>query len=273
MAFEYSGDGALDYFPCRYGKSKLLFRGPRRDLTKPFVAAMGGTETYGKFVAEPWPNLLEDRLGLSVVNFGYLNAGIDVFANEPQVADVSKMARLSVVQLLGAPNMSNRFYAVHPRRNDRFLRASNLMRAVFDDVDFTEFNFTRHMLNTLQSYAPERFESLVAELRLAWLARMKSLLEKFSGPTVLLWLGEYRPPLTHEPLGPEPLLLTSAMVQEIAPLANALVKVEPSVMARSAGTVGMHYSPLEEPAAATMPGPLVHQEVAEALAPVVAKYI
>lgn len=273
MAFEFSGSGALDYFPCRYGKSKLLFRGPRRDLTKPFIAAMGGTETYGKFVVDPWPNLLEDRLGLSVVNFGYLNAGLDVFVNEPQVSDVSKAAKLSIVQLLGAPNMSNRFYAVHPRRNDRFLRASNLMRSVFDDVDFTEFSFTRHMLRSLQTYAPERYAALVAELRQAWISRMKNLLEKFTGPTVLLWLGEYHAPLLREPLGPEPLLVTAEMVQEIAPLANALVKVEPSVMARSSGTVGMHFPPLEEPAAATMPGPLVHQEVAEALAPVVAGFL
>jgi len=273
MAFEYSGDGALDYFPCRYGKSKLLFRGPRRDLTRPFVAAMGGSETYGKYVADPWPALLEERLDFPVVNFGYLNAGIDVFSSEPQVADLSRAARLSIVQLLGAPNMSNRFYAVHPRRNDRFLRASNLMRAVFNDVDFTEFNFTRHMLTTLQDYAPERYETLVTELRVAWVGRMKALLERFAGPTILLWLTEYRAPLGRDPLGAEPLLVTSEMVSEIAPLANALVKVEPSVMARSAGTVGMYYGPLEEPAAQTMPGPLVHQEVAEALAPVVTKML
>lgn len=273
MAFEYSGDGALDYFPCRYGKSKLLFRGPRRDLTRPFVAAMGGSETYGKFVLDPWPNLLEERLNFPVVNFGYLNAGIDVFSSEPQVVDLSRSARLSIVQLLGAPNMSNRFYAVHPRRNDRFLRASNLMRAVFNDVDFTEFNFTRHMLSTLQDYAPERYESLVAELRVAWVARMKALLEKFEGRKILLWLTEYRAPLGRDPLGSEPLLVTAEMVNEIAPLAEALVKVDPSVMARSAGTVGMSYAPLEEPAAQAMPGPLVHQEVAEALAPVVAKML
>ncbi|WP_444463865.1 DUF6473 family protein [Rhodobacter capsulatus] len=273
MAFEYTGSGALDYFPCRYGKSKLLFRGPRRDLTRPFVAAMGGSETYGKFIAEPWPVLLEDRLGVPVVNFGYLNAGIDVFYSEPQLPEATRTTSLSVIQLLGAPNMSNRFYAVHPRRNDRFLRASNLMRAVFNDVDFTEFNFTRHMLSTLQAYAPDRFDTLVAELRTAWVARMRGLLEKVPGPRLLLWLGDYRDPLTQDPLGAEPLLVTQAMVDEIAPLAQALVKVQPSAMARSTGTVGMHFGPMEEPAAQTMPGPLVHQEIAEALAPAVRKFL
>lgn len=273
MAFEFTGDGALDYFPCRYGKSKLLFRGPRRDLTRPFVAAMGGSETYGKFVADPWPALLEERLGLPVVNFGYLNAGIDVFGSEPQLGALSRSARLSVVQLLGAPNMSNRFYAVHPRRNDRFLRASNLMRAVFNDVDFTEFNFTRHMLGTLKSYAPERFESLVAELRQAWVSRMKGLLERIEGRKVLLWLTDYHAPMHNDPLGPEPLLVTAEMIDQIRGSADEVVRVDPSVMARSSGTVGMFFGPMEEPAALTMPGPIVHQEIAEALAPVVAKYI
>ncbi|PTV96213.1 hypothetical protein C8J27_1027 [Rhodobacter aestuarii] len=273
MAFEYAGSGALDYFPCRYGKSKLLFRGPRRDLTKPFVGALGGTETYGKFIADPWPALLEDRLEFPVVNFGYLNAGIDVFYSEPQIPEIAKSSNLTIIQLLGAPNMSNRFYAVHPRRNDRFLRASNLMRAVFDDVDFTEFNFTRHMLTSLQEFAPDRFDTLVTELRTAWIARMRGLLEKVTGPKLLLWVADYHAPLESDPLGPEPLLVSKDMVAEIAPLADGLVKVNPSTMARSTGTVGMHFAPLEEPAANTMPGPIVHQEIAEALAPEVRKYI
>ena len=269
MAFEYSGDGALDYFPCRYGKSKLLFRGPRRQLTEPFCAALGGGETYGKFVADPWPALLEARLDFKVVNFGYLNAGIDVFLGEPQMAEMIGRARVSVVQMLGAINLSNRFYAVHPRRNDRFLRASNLMRSVFPEVDFTEFNFTRHMLGTLHARAPDRFEAVVTELRASWIARMTQLLGRIGGRKVLLVLGDYHMPGHADPLGPEPALVTAGMIEKIAPLADAVVRVEPSVSARSSGTIGMQFAALEEPAAATMPGPQVHREIAEALAPVV----
>ncbi len=57
MAYENLGESALDYVPCRYGKSKLLFRGPKRKLTAPYVAMIGGTETYGKFVETPFPAL------------------------------------------------------------------------------------------------------------------------------------------------------------------------------------------------------------------------
>jgi hypothetical protein len=273
MAFEYTGAGALDYFPCRYGKSKLLFRGPARSLEGEFVAVLGGTETYGKFVERPWPALLEDRLGLPVVNFGYMNAGVDVFIGEPEVIEASRKARLTVVQLMGAQNMSNRFYAVHPRRNDRFLRASNLMRSIFSEIDFTEFNFTRHMLSTLQRRTPEKYEALVEELRLAWVARMKTLLEKVPGRKVLLWIGDYHPVQTQDSLGAEPLYISSKMVDELRPLVETVVQVTPSVMARSTGTVGMHFAPLEEPAAGQLPGPLVHEEIADGMLPPLRKLI
>ena len=273
MAFEYSGDGALDYFPCRYGKSKLLFRGPRRSLQGAFIAAMGGSETYGKFVATPWPALLEQKLGLPVVNFGYMNAGVDVFLNEPQVEEVSQAAKISVIQLMGAQNMSNRFYAVHPRRNDRFLRATTLMQSLFRDIDFTEFNFTRHMLVSLKRRTPEKYEALVDELRLAWVARMRSLIDKVQGRRVLLWVGAYHAPDVHDPLGAEPLYVTRQMVDELRDLVDEVVYVEPSVMARSTGTVGMHFAPLEEVAASQMPGPIIHEEIAEALWLVLRKYL
>ena len=53
-------------------------------------------------------------------------AGTDDLRDSPALA----VARLTVLQVTGAQNMSNRFYSVHPRRNDRFLKASPLLRAM-----------------------------------------------------------------------------------------------------------------------------------------------
>lgn len=271
MAFEHQGAGALDYYPCRYGKSKLLFRGPKLRLDQPYIAALGGSETYGKFVQKPWPDLLEGEIGTAVVNFGYLNAGVDVFLNETEITKFTRGAQATVLQLTGAHNLSNRYYAVHPRRNDRFLRASQLMRSVFKEIDFTEFNFTRHMLKTLQRRTPNRFAILADELRMAWVARMMALIEKIEGPVVLLDLQEYRAaPPTEDGLGGDPLLVTPEMIAQISAGAAAVVTVTPSVAARAAGTAGMCFAPLDGPVATQMPGPLVHQEVANALAPVMA---
>ena len=274
MTYERPGEGALDYYPCRYGKSKLLFRGPRRRLEGKYATVLGGTETYGKFVENPYPALVEQALDMPVVNLGYLNAGADVFVSEPTIIEACSKSRVTVVQLMGAQNMSNRFYAVHPRRNDRFLRASTLMKTVFREVDFTEFHFTRHMLSTLKATSPDKFTILEEELKAAWVARMRTLLEKIEGKKILLWLSG--PGSAHVPddgLGFEPLFVDADMVAEIRPYATDLVKVVPSQQAISAGTTGMHFTDLDLPAAAEMPGPAVHAEIAQALGPVLRPHI
>lgn len=266
MAFEYAGAGALDYFPCRYGKSKLLFRGPKRRLDGPYCVTVGGTETYGKFVAEPFPALLEKDLGANVVNFGYPNAGIDVFMNDPMILDACSRAKATVIQLVGAQNMSNRFYAVHPRRNDRFLRASVLMKTLFREMDFTDFHFTRHMLSELRLAAPEKFALIEGELKAAWVARMKFMLAKLGGRAILLWIGDYHAQgRSSDALGSDPLFVDAEMVAELAPHAAAVVRVDPSADARSTGTADMIFAPFDEPAAAELPGPAVHREIARAL--------
>ncbi|MGB8814589.1 MAG: DUF6473 family protein [Paracoccaceae bacterium] len=275
MAYAYPGEGALDYYPCRYGKSKLLFRGPRRDLERDYVAVLGGTETYGKFVPVPYPALVEQATGIRMVNLGCVNAGLDVYVNEPVVLDIAAKARATVVQIVGAQNLTNRFYAVHPRRNDRFLRASNLLRTVFRDVDFTEFHFTRHMLQALQTVSPERFEVVAEELRAAWVARMIGLLERIPGKTVLMWLADHTPfaPGGQPDLVMDPILVDSEMIAAVRPYATEYLEVVSSPQARAMGVDGMAFAPMDEPAALGIPGVAVHAEVAEKLGEVLERIV
>ena len=264
--FEHMGESALDYFPCRYGKSKLLFRGPKRQIDGAYCAILGGTETYGKFVETPFPALIEQQTGHKIVNLGCVNAGVDVFAGDTAVLDVVSGARVTVVQVLGAQNMSNRFYAVHPRRNDRFLRASALMKTIFREVDFTEFNFTRHMLTTLRDLAPDKFGVVLDELKTAWVARMTHLATKIEGKSILLHIEEHQP---SDRLGSGPLFVDDDMLARVSPHYTDSLRIAASDIAQAQGTAGMVFSPLEEPAALEMPGPAMHREVAAALAPLV----
>ncbi len=271
MAYVFPGEGSLDYFPCHYGSSRLMFRGPRRDTARAFVAVLGGTETYGKFVPDPFADLLERDLGLPVVNFGCMNAGPDVFLQEEPVLALAAEANVAVVQVMGAQNLSNRYYTVHPRRNDRFLGATPLLKAIFPQVDFTEFAFTRHMLTTLQARSADRFEVVAEELRAAWVARMRALLSRLHAPTVLLWMAETPPPspTRRVALGAAPLLVDDEMIAALRPLVSRYVETVFSPAARRQGLDGMSFGPLEAPVAAQVPGPLAHREVAVALLPVV----
>jgi hypothetical protein len=269
MTYDALGPGALDYLPCRYGTSKLLFRGPRRDLDTPYLAFIGGTETYGKFIEEPFPTRVEKIIGTTCANFGFPNAGIDVFAHDPFVVNAARKAKITVIQVLGAQNMTNRFYAVHPRRNDRFVSASQLLSTIYREVDFADFHFTKHMLNRLLVVSPDRFETVRAELQQAWLARMRLILGQIKGKTILLWLADHEPKsneaMDDQTLGSDPLFVTREMIDEIAQHATKVVEAVASKDVISAGTDGMVFSQMEAMAAAEMMGPIAHEEAADAL--------
>ncbi|WP_299702230.1 DUF6473 family protein [uncultured Tateyamaria sp.] len=268
MSIESLGPGGLDYLPCRYGNSKVLFRGPRRSLDGPFIAFFGGSITYGKFVPTPFPDLVEQSMGTTCVNFGSLNGGVDVFATDPYLRKVSGLAQTTVIQITSPRNMSNRFYRVHPRRNDRFVEASSLLRAIYREVDFAEFNFTNHMLNRLYLLSPERFEAVVEELQTAWVARMRLVLSQIPGRTVLLWAGRQTPEGSASDLDADLALVSREMIEKVSELATKYVETVISDEAVQAGTEGMVFSEMDAPAARTMPGPVAHHEIAQALVPV-----
>lgn len=267
MAYQSLGDTSLEYFPCRYGASKILFRGPQRPLEGEYIAAIGGSETYGKFVEFPYPDLMEGLLKTPVINFGCMNAGVDVFANEQTLLDACNGAKLSVLQVPGAVNLSNRFYAVHPRRNDRFLRASNLLKTIYREVDFTEFNFTRHMLQSLQEISGEKFAMVEMELKEAWVGRMKSLVARIESPLILLWLSErgISEACPHGILGPDPAMVDEEMMNEIRPFVQDVVEVKVSQKDINLGREELVYPEMDEAAARSMLGAVAHDLAADAL--------
>jgi hypothetical protein len=275
MTYDALGVGALDYLPCRYGTSKLLFRGPKRKLNGDYIAFIGGTETYGKFIEQPFPNLIEQAMGLKCANFGFPNAGLDVFLHDPFVPVAATGARVTIIQIMGAQNMSNRFYSVHPRRNDRFVKASEMLQAIYGDVDFTDCHFNKHLLTTLRQVSSERFALVRQELQQSWVARMKLLLSKIQGKTILLWFGRLGPDQNCEDreFGTDPMFVTRDMIEALHPAYSEFVEVVASAAAQSQGNKGMIFAQMEAPAAGNIMGPAAHEEVVEALQQAIARHI
>ena len=263
MTYETLGQSGLDYFPCSYEGSRLRFRGPRKKLREEYVAFLGGTETYGRFLETPFPALVEDKTGYETLNLGVVNAGPEAYLNEPGIVDLANRAEVIVLEITGAQNCSNRFYTVHPRRNDRFVHASDLMATIFRDADFTEFHFTGHLLAELKSRAPDRYGMLVDELKSAWLARMTNLLGRLKAPVVLLWLGENGPDDDPEATG-RPQFIDGAMIAKLREMAEDYVEVvyDPGPLR----TEGMVFNPLEALAAGELMGIDAHHHAARALA-------
>jgi len=264
MAYEFFGAGALNYYPCHYGKSKLAFRGPKRNIGQGYCAAIGGTETFGKFVEEPYPALLEKMCGRKVVNLGCMHAGADIFSGDPAVMEICRNADMTVMQLTGVPNMSNRFYAVHPRRNDRFIGATPLMNSIFQDLDFSDVHYTGHLLGMIKAASAARFDLVKKELQAEWVRKMKTLLARIDGPAILLWLSDRSP--EDRKVGAsrlrEPMLLNRDMIDQLTGEQTDLVEIIATPDEISAGHDRMIYTEWEATAARQMLGPIAHQEAA-----------
>jgi len=270
MSYEKMAFTALDYKPCRYGTSKLMFRGPAKSLEDPYIACIGGSETYGKYVAEPFSDLMQPMLDMPCINLGVLQSGPDAYLKDAGVLNICNQSQVTLVQVPNAANLSNRFFMVHPRRNDRFLRASSLLQTAFHDVDFTDFTFVRHMLETLKETSSDRFELVVEEMQKAWLHRISQLLDSIQGPKVLFGLRKHHLESNGETgnLGPDPIYVTDEMLNAVAPLASECIWIAPSAEAIDDGPAELHLTSTEQELARYVMGPAAHSEVARRLADV-----
>lgn len=266
---------SLEYHPCRYGSSKILFRGPARRVRGDYVTFLGGTETFGRFIKTPYPDMLEQMTGMTSINLGCLRAGIDAYLTSPGLMDICAMSQATVIQIMGAPNMSNRFYTVDPRHNERFLRASKRFKEIYPEVDFSEFDLTSHMLTALARIDPDRLHLVRHEMQSAWVARMRTLLDQIEGRKILLWAADHAPYSTAKggTICREPLFVDRAMLNAVRDHADALVEVVGSRADIENGRAEMVFSEMEFGAAQEMLGPVVHQHIADALQPALASLI
>ena len=263
MSYESRSANALTSEPCRYGTSRLYVRGPKRDLNNPYLSFMGSTEVFGRFVDCCFVQTTEALLGRACVNLGSINAGIDSFLFDESLMEVMAGADLTVVQLMDAQNLSNRFYQVHPRRNDRFVAAHPALSALYPEVDFTDFHFNKHLLTTLHDVGPDRFAEVQEHLQEVWLDRMDQLLSNLGERVVLLWLRQKTIPECA--LGPTPTFVSPNMVALLRSRTQTVVEVA-TRDAETAGDVSaMIFGPMDLPAAKRMLGPKENDRVAKLL--------
>ncbi len=167
MSFAFKGHGPLDYKHVAYKGSPMRFRRPQIDLTKPFLLCLGGSETFGKFVPQPYPDRLSAMLGRPVANMAAMNAGLELALGDGAIADAVSRAEAIVLQIKDLHHLTNHFNQVHPRRNDRFLHSSDTLRVICREVDFAEFHLSRNKLEHLLTRFEDRFQIVVDELKMA----------------------------------------------------------------------------------------------------------
>ncbi len=263
----------IDYQTCRYGSSKIMFRGPARKLRGDYIAFLGGSETFGRFIPTPFPDLIEQRTGVTAVNLGCIDAGLDCYAASHDLLEICSNATATVIQILGATNMSNRFYTVDQRHSDRFLRASRQFKEIYPEIDFSTFTLINEMLAKLGQTDPDRLHRLRQEIQTAWVARMRALLRNIEGPKILLWLADHAP----FSLGSGgticrmPLFVDRAMLNALNTPETTFIEVVATQEDIRKGRERMVFNQQDLQHVTQILGPSVHDRVAQHIAPILAK--
>ncbi|WP_246097305.1 DUF6473 family protein [Ruegeria faecimaris] len=265
MSYHQAGSGRLEHDVCQYGESRLWFRGPMRSLEKSFVACAGGTETFGRFVEQPFAAVLEERLDRRCLNFGSLFCGVDALCDDTELRGLLNQAELCVVQLSDILGQSNRFYRVHPRRNDRFLAPTEDLKSLYPEIDFADVHFVHHLMILLQGRNDARFEVIAEELRRNWIDRIGGLVEALEAPVVLLNLQVLREAESDQPKHGADIRITPQMIEALRPLSAEIVEVTVSVSGQSDELEDMLFGTLQQPMAEYMIGPAAHRSIADAL--------
>ncbi len=263
MSFQHGGTVSAAAKTCVYPGARLRSRGPLRETDRPFIAFLGGTETFGKFVPRPFPDLLEAEIDQTCINLGGLNVGLDAIAADTGLLRICRSATKVVFQVPSAINLSNFFYRVHPWRNDRFLEATSELRELFPNVDFMRINFNRHLLLQLHYVDPLKFETVRDELQAQWVVQMRQILSCLGHSIVLLWI---RTTQDDGPLSAAPGLLARGMVDALRPAVRDIMEVSVPLAGEADELDRMIFDPLHAPVAAQLPGPGAHAQIARRLA-------
>lgn len=275
-------DPLFDYKLYRLGRGRQVFRGPEPEVRGRYLCFLGGSPTFGRFVHEPFPQLVGAATGLRTLNLGAEGAGPGFFLNDPDVLGAASDAELCVVQAMCASAISNRMFTVRPRRNGRLHGVSDLLRAIYPEVEFERFAFVRPLLRHLQAVDAGRFAMVENEMKNAWIGRTQTLLGAIGTRTVLLWFAQRSPDgLAWDGAGGaacQPLFVDRAMVEAVSRAADGYVEAAgarglPQDL-RVNGMAMLHRpsgEPIEENR--EFPSPEMHRDAAAALMPEVERLL
>ncbi|MEM7544517.1 MAG: DUF6473 family protein [Pseudomonadota bacterium] len=275
MTYQKSDQSFVDYQVYKWGRLDQLYRGPAPDLGQPYIACLGAAQTFGRYAERPYPTLLARTLGMQVANFGTGGAGSGFFLRDSMVLEAASNAQLCIVQVMSARAISNRMFKVQPQRNAQINAVSQALEDLFPHVDFETFTHAHNMLNEISDADPNKFQEVEAEMKTAWIARTKVLLQSIKTRKLLFWFSERAPNETtrhhdNRTMLRYPQFLDQHMLDAVRPFADGIVYcISTSGMPQSLLVDGQPVlqTPFGIPVTENRyyPSPEMHEEAAQAL--------
>jgi hypothetical protein len=190
----------VDYDCYQLGETGLWFRGPQPEVldSGSYFTALGAAHTFGCFVESPYPQLLQERLGVPALNLGYSGAGPAFFARHRELLEYVNRGAFCIVQVMSARSTSNSMFdnpeglAYGKRREGGISTAEEM----FEDLVTSELRrlpggnrrLLRGLLKLTRMPIPA-VRKVVKESRMNWLNSMYELLNAITVPKILFWFS------------------------------------------------------------------------------------
>ena len=101
----------VDFILCQYGNSKNLFRGPKKSCKHSYGVCLGGADTFGGKVPDPFSAMLEREMSMPILNLGAQHSGAGFIPRMMRYTKLLKTRRLSLSRPLVSSINPIRFIA------------------------------------------------------------------------------------------------------------------------------------------------------------------
>lgn len=228
MTYQKPDRAFIDYKAYKWGRLNQIYRGPKPKFDDPYIACLGAAQTFGRYVENPFPSQLADILKMPVANLGTAGAGPGFFLRDSMALEAASNAEVCIIQVMSARSLSNRMFQVRPKKNAQLAAVSKALSDLFPHVDFETFSYAHNMLNQIAEEDGEKFIEVERELKTAWVARTRLMLESIQTKKILFWFSERAP--NEEPQTKDkktklkyPHYVDQAMLDAVTPFVDKIV--------------------------------------------------
>ncbi len=218
--YELRDHEIVDYQYWELPGTGIQFRGPAVDFDDPapYFSCAGAAQTFGCFVTNPYPAILETRLGMRAVNLGLGSATPAVFSND-DVLRVINGGRFLVLQVMAARQCGNSRLQSHGTDLVRDSRHGDEIPA--------------HMAwQRILEEEPSNLDRYIAESQASWIDQYEQLLRQIHVPVILFYFSVKEkgtdPPMdaknANALLEPFPQLIRESSIDTVAARCDGLIE-------------------------------------------------
>ena len=155
-----------------YQYKNWLLRGPKPDLTKPYICFIGAAQTFGRYCQRPFVHQVSQHLGIPAMNFGIAGADPSYFLKDDIISCANESV-LTVFQVLSARSCTNSLFTNKSGCREGFAYGQPMVSNNF--------------------WAKGQDVKIVQESQDQYIKTMKKLFTLVRGKKVLFWISTRQP--------------------------------------------------------------------------------